>query len=53
MFLEDDDLDALNAPLRPDEKRWDEDVQFVLARDMGWVPPVSAAPSAVTGPAVA
>lgn len=53
MFLEDDDLDALNAPLRPDEKRWDEDVQFVLARDMGWVGSYAAPAAAPTGPAVA
>ena len=50
MYLEDDDLDALNAPLRPDERRWDEDVTFVLAREMGWT---SSYVDAAAGPAVA
>lgn len=50
MPLLDDDLAALNAPLRPDERRWDEDLQFVLAQEMGFV---AVGAQTAAGPAVA
>jgi hypothetical protein len=34
-MYEDDDLEALNAPLRDDEPRWEEDLVFVLASELG------------------
>jgi hypothetical protein len=36
-MYEDDDLEALCAPLREDEATWDEETAFVLADEMGWV----------------